>query len=220
VNCHPEIPGKLPLQQEGEGIFRGLVKTWMEVMFSPSSFFSRVDPYQGNAIALLYAMLAGSLGIFLAIPALVALQRTSSLAEPTSLAEGNFFLTWLGFIVLSPLAVLVGTVLATGIFHLSVILFGGKRKIGATLQVIAYSSSADLLQAIPLIGGFISFLYKIPLFVIGFRQTHQISTPRALGATLLPYFLILIFIAIAIGMAVGLGFEILKELIPGKEIIT
>ncbi len=85
----------------------------------------------------------------------------------------------------------VSLYLTAGIFHLGLLLFKGARNgFDATLRSVAYSSGPNLLQLVPLCGGFIGGLWVLVLTVIGLWKTQRTSLGVAIAAVLVPMFVL------------------------------
>lgn len=108
---------------------------------------------------------------------------------------------WLPLVVI--VGFLVAMVLATpiissvmifitaGLYHLSLMIFGGNKKgFEATFRSLAYANgSASTGNLIPLFGNWAVFAGTIILTIIGFKESHQIPTGKAVLAYLVPLFL-------------------------------
>jgi hypothetical protein len=115
----------------------------------------------------------------------------------------NFFFTSsiLFYAFFLPFLIALGLFVAGGIFHILLMLVGGNKKgFEATFRVVAYSNSTQVFSVLPLLGGMIAVIYNIILWIIGFRESHQISTAKATFAVFLPLILITFLILIAIFM--------------------
>jgi hypothetical protein len=93
-----------------------------------------------------------------------------------------------GYILLSPVLVIVFMFIASGILHLCLMIVGGARKpFETTFRVVCFSSgSTSLLSMIPFCGGLISGVWNIVLEIIGVARAHEIDTGKAVLAVLLP----------------------------------
>jgi hypothetical protein len=77
-----------------------------------------------------------------------------------------------------------------------------------TLRVVCYGSVAQLASIVPILGAFITFVWQIVLFVIGFIHVHRTTQGKAIFAALLPFLLccVCIILVIAIAVTAGVGF--------------
>jgi hypothetical protein len=94
-----------------------------------------------------------------------------------------------------------------------VMIVGGNRKgLQATFRAISYSHSAMLFYIVPVIGGFVGFIYFLILAILGVREGHAISTGKAVLGVLLP--LIVGFVGILLAILIPL-FMVLSGHHPG-----
>ena len=92
--------------------------------------------------------------------------------------------------ILSPVTAAVTLVIAAGLLHLGLIIFGGNRLgFEATFRVAAYAEAASILSILPFCGAFIGTLYGLAVTVVGLYRVHDTDPWRALLAVLLPVLL-------------------------------
>lgn len=136
-----------------------------------------------------------------------------------SLPEGIFFifipLIWLAvWVLLSPVVSTIMTFILAGIYHLSLMIFGGNKKgFEATFRSLAYSTgSAAICNLIPFFGAYAAGIWAIILTIIGFKESHQIPTVKAVLAYLVPLFLCtcIITMAMVIPMIIFMSYAISK----------
>lgn len=105
--------------------------------------------------------------------------------------------------ILGPLLLaVIGAFVVILLLHAGVCLFGGRKGIQATATVFMLGITPLLLIAwiLPSVGGLagpvaiIALLWSGVLFVIGIRELHAITSKRAVGAVIVPTFLIALFI--------------------------
>lgn len=202
----PEVrPGVNPAEQSGaptavrEGkfwedkgpFFPRIIRTWTRVMFHPTSFFKSVPTSSEIAKPLLYALIVGSIGMVFAIIWQFLWNMLMAKVSPGSESgfEAFYTVAMLPFIlILVPFGVVIGQFVGAGILHLCLMIVGGnKNGFGATFRVVAYGYySPALLQVIPLCGAIVAGVWSIVLEIIGLKETHQISTGKAVLAVFLP----------------------------------
>src|SRR5207249_2028299 len=92
------------------------------------------------------------------------------------------------FIILFPLAVVVGLFIGAAIIHLCLMIVGGaKQSFETTFRVLAFSQgSTGPLQMIPFCGGLIAAVWAVVLNCIGLARAHETETGRAVLAVFLP----------------------------------
>ena len=117
------------------------------------------------------------------------------------------------YAVLSPLLVVLGLFLGSGILHLCLMLVGGaNRSFETTFRVVCFTAgSANLFSMIPMCGGIIAAVYHIVLECIGLSRAHQTTTGKALFAIFLPLILCCV-VCIVLGLVLG-GFGAFSELL-------
>lgn len=82
--------------------------------------------------------------------------------------------------------------------HLAALIFGGSGSAKETLTVSLLSFTPLMVTGwIPLIGSFIADLWSLSLFVIGVREVHALSTPKAVLAVVLPLALLFTLLVLA-----------------------
>jgi hypothetical protein len=117
-------------------------------------------------------------------------------------------------LVITPLVALIFLFVWTAIVHLVLTLLGGaNRGFAATLRVICYAQTTQIAVVIPALGGFIAFVWRLILEVVGLSQAHKTETWKAALAVLLPLLLCCACIAAGIaafGAAVGQFLQQLK----------
>jgi len=184
-----------------EGFLAALIKTWKEVLFQPKKFFSSMPTKAGIKSPLLFAVIWGSLAITISafINMVVVISGTAlpnlppgSVLPPKAMMAGSYVV----LMILSPLLVTAGVFLISSIYHLIVLLFGGREGFKATLRVLCYTNAMAVFNIIPLAGPICVTIYSVILFAIGFKRAQKLSTAKAVIAALLP--MIILF---AIGFA-------------------
>ncbi|WP_062399623.1 YIP1 family protein [Methanogenium cariaci] len=86
------------------------------------------------------------------------------------------------------------------IFHIFVYIAGGRKNFSTTIRAVIYAATPSLLFLwIPPLIGLIAIPWSLALVILAIRELHEISTSRAVIATILP--IILIFILTALSLA-------------------
>ena len=195
------------------GFAPALFKTIREVLLDPVTTFRHMPVTGGLGGPLLFVVLLGTVGsIFQGVYSLtgVGLQMIFPVLDQVTDAEAgmNVVLT-VSLMILSPLLMVVGTFIGSGILHLFLMLFGGaNRGFEATFRVISYVGGATaLLNAIPICGGLILFVWSMVCETIGAKEAHQTTTWQALLAVITPWLLCccLGVALVALLSAVGFG---------------
>jgi hypothetical protein len=117
-------------------------------------------------------------------------------------------------LVITPLIVLVVLFIWSGIVHLTLTLLGGaNRGFSATLRVMCYAQTSQIAVIVPIVGGVISFVWRLVLEIIGLSQAHKTDPWKAALAVFLPLLLCclcLIAGAVAFGAALAQTLQNLK----------
>jgi len=174
-----------------EGLFGALVKTWTDIVFHPKKFFAEMPTKAGIKNPLLFTLICGSIAItFAALINIVSVLSGGTMpnvpagtpAPPVGVAVGSY----VALIVFSPLLVALGVFIGTGIYHLVVLMFGGKEGFFATFRVLSYTNALAVFNILPIVGPIFVTGYSIVMFVIGFKNVHKMSTGRAVIVAILP----------------------------------
>jgi hypothetical protein len=194
------------------GFFSAFFRTIKEVLFSPPQFFRAMPVDKNIHYSLLYGII---MGFFVALSGLLWQFAFSGLMGGGEGMQGMdalftpFFLIIYAFFL--PFAITFSLFMYTGMLHTMLILVGGNRRgLDATFRVVAYTQSAQIFTLIPILGVFIYFIYTPILLAIGFKESHQINTGKAVFAVLLPAIIVL-----AVGIIVAVMFvPLILSLIP------
>ncbi len=186
------------------GLRQGILQTFKQVCFSPETFFKNLSYGGGKKEPLAFGVMTGSIGNML------ALFWQSLIPGGLMILGFSFFSSYaVGFIFLLmmlviPLMVAVGIFFYSGVLHLLLLLVrGGGNGFEATFRVVSYSQAVQVLGVIPFVGGFIGWIWKLIIQVIGLREIHETSYLRVIMAFLIPVFaFIVLFLAVLIPLAV------------------
>ncbi len=191
-----------PWEKRGElGIFKGIFLTFKQTLFQPGLLFKAKRYPEGIGEPLAYGLLIGGFGDMLAFFWPVLLFAMGLLPFGDSFfARINGIWIFLTLLVGIPLAVVLNMIFYSGILHLMLLLVrGGKKGFQSTFRVVAYSQSALVWNIIPFMGSWIATLWKLVIQVIGLHEIHGIGYARVITAFLLPVFIFLALIMIAMG---------------------
>jgi hypothetical protein len=206
----PASPGQAPGGETGGfpwdqrrriGFAAAFVETTRQVLTRPAAFFRRMPVTGGLGSPLLYAVVAGWIGL-----AAAAFYQAIwvSIVGPASLPFGldraelaellRFFESWAGLVaqlVFGGISVVITVFVAAGILHLMLLLLGGARGgFEATFRVVSFAQATGLLLVIPLFlipfCGLLVVVWCLALYVIGLSEAHRTDLGRALAAVLLP----------------------------------
>jgi len=95
--------------------------------------------------------------------------------------------------------VLLGIFIWSAIVHLFLMLVGGANTgFASTVRVVAYSSTVQIVQVIPLCGGTIAAVWALVLYIIGLAIAHRTTQGKSALAVLLPLALCCVCVAILV----------------------
>jgi hypothetical protein len=216
----PETTDKIiTWDDQGPGFTR-LWNTWKESMFHPTSFFSRMPTNAGIGRPLLYFIILGFIGVVFAAGwqalynALHIPFLSTEIDQIPFLRNFPAYLLLAAWIIVSPLFMIIWAFMMSGIYHLGLMILGGNKKgFEATFRSCVYSmGSQSLLMIIPFCGAYVGGIWGIVLTIIGFRETHKIST----GKAVLAYFLPLIACVCLIGILAILAAILIPAMISAR----
>lgn len=188
--------GRSQTAWEAEGTqwtFNGLMASLKGALFEPSAFFKKLDVTGGLAGPMLYAMIAGVLGLLLFNVWQIVLNDpyaayfAARSGSHRDIGQGSGTILSALFL---PFMIIIVLFLVSGMFHLLLMLTrGANRPFEATFRVAAYSSGSLLFLAVPYCGMFVVPLWYLTLAVIGLREVHDTTGGKATFAVLFPLLL-------------------------------
>jgi predicted Zn finger-like uncharacterized protein len=194
----PEEPGRDQPEQtdipwesaSGRGMFASVVSTILGVIFSPTRFYTTMNPEGKASFPLAFAMITGGVGWLLSIfwEYLFVSGLLSQMQEP--------WIAWIGTgtIVISaiflPLLVTISLYFSSAVTHLGlIILRGNTLPFKATFKVMAYAYAPQLFGIIPGLGSLIGAVWMVVVATIGLSTVHTISKTKAFLSLFLVYFI-------------------------------
>jgi hypothetical protein len=189
----------------------GLVKAWLDtvslLIAKPSEAFTMMRPEGGMIDPLLFGLIGGCAGTIVSILFQGLMQSIPGFAGRNDFFHAFGISSWAFFIVyaiLSPLFVVLGLFIGSGILHLCLMLVGGaNRSFETTFRVACFTAgAANLFAMIPMCGGLIAAIYHIVLECIGLSRAHQTTTGKALMAIFLPL-IVCCGVCILLGLVLG-----------------
>ncbi|OIO79581.1 MAG: hypothetical protein COW11_04710 [Candidatus Omnitrophica bacterium CG12_big_fil_rev_8_21_14_0_65_43_15] len=173
------------------GLLKALIGTWKQILLHPKKFFASMPTKAAIGSPLLFALICGSAAIIASafVNMLVVLSGTTlpnvppgSTLPPKAVMVGSYVV----LMIISPLLVAAGIFVISAVYHLIVLIFGGKEGFRATFRVLSYSNALAIFNIVPLAGPIFVTVYSVILFVIGFKNAHKMNTARAVMVALLP----------------------------------
>lgn len=188
-------------QRHSIGFVPAFFETTREVLVRPTAFFRAMPVTGGLGSPLLYAVVAGWIGLAAAaFYQAIWVSIVGPAVLPFGLDRGElaFVLGWLeswvglvSQVVFGGVSVVISVFVGSGILHLMLLLLGGARRgFEATFRVVCFSQATTLLLLIPVFlvpfCGLAVVGWGLLLCVIGCAQAHEIGYGQALAAVLLP----------------------------------
>lgn len=180
--------------REQLGFFRAFFDTVSLLITRPSEAFTMMRPEGGLGGPLLFGLIGGCIAYVFSLVVQAFLESIPGYPGDNAIFHLFGFSPWVMVLilsVLSPLSVLIGIFIGSGILHLCLMLLGGaNRPFETTLRVVSFTGgSANLFSMIPICGWLIALIYTVVLECIGLARAHQTTTGKALLAVVLPIFL-------------------------------
>ncbi|MCP4896524.1 MAG: hypothetical protein GY906_06065 [bacterium] len=186
----PTPPATLPWEDPSRPIVEALFETIKLFVMSPTEAFHRMAPSGSLARPVVYLIVLGWIGVIFSQVYSIAfggiqLPFAEDMYDPAAMGVSLGFN--IGAIVLAPIIILFFAGIQLLVIHLMLLIVGGAtRDLSATLRVICYAATPQLLSIIPLCGGFAALVWAIVLLVIGLSVVHSTTHAKALIAVLLP----------------------------------
>lgn len=174
------------------GIFKSIVNTFIQVLFTPGKFFSTLARRGGIGEPMAFGLLMGAVGSMLGLfwPTLL---MSGGLFQQPFLGQLTVGAVFLIMLVGIPICVLVAMFVYSAVLHFFLFLVrGGRHGFEATFRVIAYSQAAQAWSLLPVLGGWIGGIWQLIVQVIGLRKMHDTSYFRVVMAFILPVFILFI----------------------------
>ena len=194
--------GRTPWERRNDlGLINGIFLTFRKVLFQPGALFGAQNQPCGLKEPLAFGLLAGGFGDMLAFfwPVLLFSLGFIPFGD-TVFARLSGIWIFLTLIVGIPLAVTLNLVCYSGILHLMLLMVrGGTEGYQSTFRVVAYSQAALAWNVIPFMGAWIATVWKLVIQVIGLHEIHHTSYARVIMAFLLPFFILVALIIVAMG---------------------
>jgi hypothetical protein len=195
----------LPWEQPGYPALEALYETAKLFLTAPSQAFARMSLTGTLGRPVLYAVIFGWLGIVASQAYSLAFRgaiHNLLSGLPGYNPRMMFGLPVVGTVAVmffAPILVLLGILIWSAIVHLFLMLVGGANTgFGSTVRVVAYSSTVQIVQVIPLCGGTIAAIWALVLYIIGLAIAHRTTQGRSALAVLLPLMLCCVCVAILV----------------------
>src|SRR5207248_1069708 len=188
--------------RQQKGFFTAFVETLQMVLTRPAEAFTAMRREGGFGEPLIYGVIGASVGGIVSFLFSLALQSFGLFANHRNAfgAMTGMGIGSVAFVILFPLAIIIGLFIGAAIIHLCLMIVGGANQpFETTFRVLAFTQgSTGVLQVLPVCGGLIAGVWGLVVNCIGLARAHETETGRAILADFLPIIL-----------CCGLGFVIL-----------
>lgn len=194
---------------EHDSILASFAETWKRSTFEPGTFFDRVPRTRGTGAAVLYYLV---LVLVVAGASLFwdSLALFGAPLDDATFGMGMESISPIVSFLLTPGILLVMLFLSAAITHGILSLFDGARHgFGTTVRVFCYAYSPGLFGVVPLLGGLVGSIWMVVLLIIGLREAHETDGWKSAVAVLLPFFLLLGLVTVALLMVAAAGAALL-----------
>lgn len=191
-----DAAGREPSPWEAKRSAASLFATIKQVLFSPSEFFSKLQ-LQGKgywSFLILLGWPFATLGAILGhVTGLNGVQQNPNL--PSGFASGLI----VSSVILTPLLLLIGTIIWGAVLHLLLRLFGAANaKLETTIRTMVYAQSVLLFNWIPLAGPLVGTVWQLVILIIGLKRMHNTSYGRVIAALCIPFAVLMVMMIIGI----------------------
>jgi hypothetical protein len=158
--------------------------------------------------AVLAAIVTTVMGYIAFQDALIRLASTGILGTLLARALANFsgFISTVSLFVVYAmfLMALVGIFIAGFLWHVFVLLFGGKKDIEQTIKTLMYAATPTLLLGwIPVVA-IIGYIWTLALMILGLPETQEMTIGEAVLVVVVPLIMMLIFLMLGSAVAAAL----------------
>ncbi len=205
---------KISHKEEEKGYLSSLWKEFKEVIFSPTSFFSKNREISIKD-AFAFGITTGSIGSMFSFFWKLFLLEEKFPSIINMLKNTDYFrsidiMIFFSFLII-PIVVGLGIFVYSLLLHFSLVLFGAAKKgLGATLLVVCYSQAPEIFSFFPMLGSIVASVWRIYIQISGLKCVHETSYARVILSFIVPvgiFFCIIIAIASAFyHMLLGAGF--------------
>jgi hypothetical protein len=176
-------------RRERFGFLNGLYLTVKDVLLAPGRFFHRMPSQVGILQPLLFAMILGGIGTFIAwLYSLVSASLQMALLGDFSHGQSSMLSFFI--FLFSPILVTMGIFFQAGMTHGVLMLLGGNRLgFEATFRVAAYSEATTIILLLPVCGSWVAMIWSMVILIIGLYNIHETEPWKAVLAVLAPLLL-------------------------------
>lgn len=190
----------LPWETPGYPMLEGLYETARLFLTRPTEAFTRMQVSGDIGRPIGYAIILGWIGVIAGQAYSIALDETMRdfLTPFTQGQDFQFGVAFnIGMMIAAPILILLSIFIGAAIYHLFLMLFGaGGGGFPATVRVVCYATTTQVLQIVPLCGGLIGGVWTIVLEIIGLAIAHRTTQGKAALAVFMPLILCCVCLAV------------------------
>lgn len=182
------------------GTLRAAWRT-VKLAYSDGGFYETMPQSGGIADPLLFALLIRSVVVVVygLLAASVYLIIAAATSDPLMLIQAGAQVFGIFFQCLQAVVILL---VACGMIHLAVRVFGGDRGYEQTFRVYAYGRGLDLMELVPIAGQLAAVIWRIIIYARGLTIVQKITSTRALIAASVPFLFILFLWFLVFGLVI------------------
>ncbi len=195
-------------ERSGIGLWQAIYLTVKAVLFSPDRFFGSLNRTAGIGDPFAFGLLTGAVGgMFSSFWQFLMLSGGLLSVGHVFAGRFTFGMILLVLIVLIPTGIMIALFVTSAVWHLFLLMLrGADHGYEATFRVVAYSQAVQLWGIIPVVGGWISFVWQIIVQIIGLKEIHETTYVKVIFAFLIPVAAIVFLVfATIIVLALFLG---------------
>jgi hypothetical protein len=197
-------PNSVPFEDTSQAFSQRLFATVRAAFTNPGQLFSGLTPGDIGA-PLVYGVIIGTAASVFGTLWQIMFGGMGMIAEgggAEELALGTGF--YLFFMLLSPVLSAIGLFLSTALYHVALLILGaGSQGFSVTFRAVAYGSTPNLLNVLPICGGIIGGIWSIVLVILAGKQGHGTETWKAIVAYFLPTIVccsLFVFLVMSLGL--------------------
>jgi hypothetical protein len=206
------------------GFFPAIWQTIRGVMLEPAQTFAKMKREGGLGEPLMFCVLIGMVGVVVTLiyqfafglniqSFMQGFMPPGSRSTLAAQSGANMVGMVIGAVLAPFIIAFLYCFLASGIFHLSLMLCSGiKRPFETTFRTNCYAFGAtSILQIVPLCGGLIAVVWWMVALCIGTAKTHEISTGKSVLGILLPVGVCCVLLIVIYGALFAVLFSTLQS---------
>lgn len=211
VRIGPSEGTAIDRESRGKWVDAGWAVVKMSIV-DPVGHFDRVGAGSGWLRPWLFALVISAIVFTIAAAYQLGFQMLAAsvevaaeIANPLAMISVPFSAVFLvSFAIIGvPVGTTIALILQAAVYHLCLMILGAaRRSLVDSFRVVCYSVGPQLFQIVPILGGFVAWMWQLVLQIIGMKVVHRTSYGRSTVAVLLPM-LLCCGVILVIGVAVA-----------------